>query len=195
MESSKTLSGSTPDDIESDLQRLEAGIRQLKVQYDMFFSGALPREPLELRASVERLIKRYSNAPIRKYATRFHFQALMGRFTTLTELWTKTLRSLEEGPRPAPGVSERASTDEHLVATCQVRDPLREEESLRLLHAKFLEVRQRTGGAARGLTFEGFVKGIVSNVERLREKARCDRVELRLVVRDRKVQIKARPGR
>ncbi len=195
MESTKPVAGSASADIEADIQRLEAGLRQLKVQYDMFFSGALKREPLELRAEVERLIKRYANAPIRKYATRFHFTSLATRFSTLSELWSKTLRSVEEAGRPVPAPAERPHAEEQLVAACHIRDPRGEEPSLRLLHAKFLEARKKAGAEPIPLSFEGFVEGIARNVARMKEKAGCDRVELRVIVRDRKVHLKARPGR
>lgn len=195
MESTKPAAGTASADVEADLQRLEAGLRQLKVQYDMFFSGALQREPLELRAEVERLIKRYANAPIRKYATRFHFNSLATRFSTLSELWAKTLRNVEEGGRPVPAPAERTHAEEQLVAACHIRDPQDDEASLRLLHAKFLEARKKAGAEPIRLSFEGFVEGIARNVARMKEKAGCDRIELRVIVRDRKVHLKARPGR
>jgi len=86
-------------ELEADIGRLEAGIRQLKIQYDMFFAGSIPKQPLELRAEIERLIKRYSNASIRKYSARFHFNSLVSRFNSMSELWAKTIRTLEEGER------------------------------------------------------------------------------------------------
>src|SRR5262245_47187030 len=181
--------------MESDLERLELGIRQLKIQYDMFFAGSLPRPPVELRTDIERLLKRYANAPIKRYATRFHFNSLVGRYNSLTELWSKTTRQREEGDRPAPALAERAGGDEQILARCSVANPKDEQESMKLLHSRFLEARRRTGDDAGKLSFESFVRGIQSQAGKLRDQSGCDRVELRLVIRDRKVQIKARPGR
>ena len=81
--------------VDSELERLQVGLRQLKVQYDMFFAGSLPRQPHELRADLERIIKRLSGHPIRKYSQRFHLASLVSRFNAMSELWTKTLRTLE----------------------------------------------------------------------------------------------------
>jgi hypothetical protein len=39
------------------------------------------------------------------------------------------------------------------------------------------------------------MRGVESQVQRLRRQAGCDQIELRLVVKDDKVQLKARPGR
>lgn len=182
-------------ELEADIARLEIGLKQLKVQYDMFFAGSVPRPPLELRAEIERLIKRYTNAPVRKYSARFHFNALVSRFNTMSELWAKTIRSLEEGERPAPAVADRAGRDEQLVARCTVQDPLLERDRLKALHARLVEARKQTGEKDGKLSFESFLKGISSQAGKLREKNGCDKVELRIIVKDRKVVVKARPGR
>ena len=188
------MTDAAPATIEADIARLESRIRQLKVQYDMFFNGAVQREPYELRADVEQLIKRYSNAPIRKYAQRFHFNSLVSRFNSLSELWTKTVRTLEEGDRPVPGILDRGRT-EKVLTTCRVKDPVKEQELLRFLHSRFLEARRKIGEENGRVTFKDFVRGVTSQTGRLRKKSGCEQVELRLVVVDRKVQLKARPGR
>ncbi len=181
--------------IEADIERLEAGIRQLKIQYDMFFAGAIPKQPLELRSELERLIKRYSNAPIRKYAHRFHFNSLATRFNSLAELWAKTLRGIEEGDRPTPTAPERPAAEEQILVRCRIQDPVQEQEVLKQLHARYLDARARLGGQNGKVSFEAFLKGIATQAERLRETSGCEQVELRLVLHERKVLLKARPGR
>jgi len=180
---------------EEDLERLEAGLRQLKIEYDMFFAGATPKPPIELRTAIERRIKQYSQSPFRKYASRFHFNSIVSKYNSFSELWAKMLRNVEEGDRPAPAVADRAGAGPRVMATCRVTDPGRDQESLRQLHARYLELRKKLGNADGKLSFESFVSGVASQAKKLREKAGCREVELRLVVEDRKVQLKARPGR
>jgi hypothetical protein len=180
--------------IDADLDKLQIGLRQLKIQYDMFFAGAVPRQPVELRTEMERAIKRLSSASIRKYAQRFQLNTLVSRYNSLSELWTKTLRTTEEGDRPSPGAGDRAGA-ERLLSTCKVQDPLREQESLKLLHARFVEAQRRAGESEDRVSFGAFVKGIASQTRRLRDKTGCEEIELRIVVQDRKVHLKARPGR
>ena len=180
--------------VDTELDRLQVGIRQLKVQYDMFFAGSLPRQPLELRSELERIIKRLSGHPIRKYSQRFHLNSLVSRFNAMSELWGKTLRSLEEGDRPAPSVADRVKS-ERLLTSCRVQDPVHEEASLKLLHTRFVEARKKAGEEDDGVSFRAFVQGIVSQTRRLKDKTGCEEIELRIVVQDRKVQLKARPGR
>ena len=182
-------------ELEADIVRLESGIRQLKIQYDMFFAGSIPKQPHELRLEIERLIKRYANAPIRKYSARFHFNSLVSRFNSLSELWSKTLRTLEEGDRPAPAVADRAGHGEQVVARCTVAETADERGNLKLLHARLLEARKKSGEGPGKLSFETFVKSVSAQAGKLREKTGCAKVELRVIVQDRKVVVKARPGR
>ncbi len=182
-------------ELEADLGRLESGIRQLKIQYDMFFAGSVPRQPLELRSELERIIRRHSSTPIRRYASRFHFNALVSRFNSLSELWAKTLRGLEEGDRPAPAVADRAGSSEQIVARCTLTDPAAERDVLKLLHARLLDARKKSGDATDKLSFDTFVLTISAQARKMREKTGCDKVDLRVIVTDRKVVVKARPGR
>jgi len=181
----------------ADIARLDAGIRQLKIQYDMFFNGAIKLPPRELHAEVEKTVKRYLNASIPQYAQRFHFQSLVSRFNSLSELWARNMRSQEEGYRvtPArlrPGASEPA---EDLLARCRVRDPSGDDGAMRELYQRFVAARQERGVSKKAPSFDKFVRGVAGHAERLRKSAGCDEIELRLVVEDDKVQLKARPGR
>jgi hypothetical protein len=182
-------------ELDADLGRLENGIRQLKIQYDMFFAGSVPRQPLELRSELEKIIRRHSATPIRRYASRFHFNALVSRFNSLSELWAKTLRVLEEGDRPAPAVADRAGNSEQLVARCTLKDPAAERDLLKLLHGQLLDARKKAGEPTDKLSFESFVLTISAQTRKMREKTGCDKVDLRVIVIDRKVTVKARPCR
>ena len=179
--------------IEAEMARLEANLRQLKIQYDMFFSGALPRAPHELRVDVERLIKRYSTTSMQKYAHRFRFNSLVSRFNSLSELWGKTIRTREEGERPVRAFAFRAG--ENVLTTCRIRDPIKEQELIRRLHARFLEARRKIESRNGKVSFESFFRVIASQAKNLRKKTRCDHIELRIIVEDKKVQLKARPGK
>lgn len=188
-----TLEDVSSPGIEADLERLEANLRHLKTQYDMFFAGALPKPPVELRSQFEQLIKRYSNAPIRKYAHRFHYNALVSRYNSLSEFWSKTLRSIEEGNKHAPAVPDRSQ--ERVLTTCRIHDPREERESIRVLHEHFLDARRKAGGQSGNISFESFLEGVSAQAQKLQEKTGCDEVELRVVVENRKVHLKARAGR
>jgi hypothetical protein len=46
-----------PSTIDRDLTRLEADLKQLEAEYNMFFAGRLPKPPWETRARVEAEVK------------------------------------------------------------------------------------------------------------------------------------------
>ena len=186
-----------PPDIDAELHKLELGIRQLKIQYDMFFAGSLKREPVELRADLDRAIKRHANAPNQKFADRFRLNALVSRYNSLTELWGKTLRAREEGSRPAAAVSETEhKPKEQLVERCRLQTGSGgDDPELRRLYNRYVEPRARVGGAKREVSYEKFLKGVSGEAARLQKQAGCAEIELRVVVHDDKVLLKARPGR
>jgi hypothetical protein len=179
--------------IRADIARLETGIRQLKIQYDMFFAGALPKEPYELRQSLQKLIRRNSNATIQRYADQYHFNTLVSRFNSLTELWGRTLREREEGERSSRAALEREMGQERVVGSCRVREVNADDVALRKLHARFQEARENAGNGNGQVPFEAFVRGIGKQAQRIREKSGCAEVDLRIVIADNQVQLKARP--
>jgi hypothetical protein len=138
-------------EIEADIARLDTGIRQLKIQYDMFFAGSLKLPPREAHASLAKLVNKHMNTSMTQYAQRFHFNALVSRYNSLSELWGKTVRSLEEGHRPAP-VNLRKSDREQLVAQCRVRDPRRDDEAMRELYKCFVDARRKIGTTQKSPT-------------------------------------------
>jgi hypothetical protein len=181
------------ESLAADFHRLDVGIRQLKVQYDMFFAGALPREPFELRAELERIVKRYATNPPGRYADQFRMNSLISRFNSMAELWNKRIRAHEGGDQRHAGLLDKFTIRERLLARARVRDPAQNEAEIRQLHQRFADASREHGGKAP--PFEKFASGIAAQTARLREKAGCAEIELRVVVRDDQVQVKARPGR
>lgn len=184
-----------PQELEADIARLEVGIRQLRVQYDMFFAGALKREPFELRARIEQLIKRYSQNPPGRYADRFRLNTLVSRFNSLSELWGKRVRSREEGSTRHQSFAESVGIRERLVARCRLQQADADDADLRRLHSRYVDAKRRSGlPEAKLPSYEAFARGVAAQTRRLRDSSGCDSIELRLIESDEAVQIKARPG-
>ena len=76
-----------PSEIQRDLMTLEAELKKLEAEYNMFFSGRAPRPPWETRARVEALVKRWDRGHIDTAAERFRFSTLQSRFQTFADLW------------------------------------------------------------------------------------------------------------
>ena len=63
-------------DIQRDLQQLAVDLKRLEGEYNMFFSGRLPRPPWETRGRVEAVIKRYDRGVRMGTGDRFRFDML-----------------------------------------------------------------------------------------------------------------------
>lgn len=178
---------------EQEIRRFEVALRELKVKYDQFLAGGLDREPIELRHEVESIIRRVSQAPPGKYAQRFHFNALVGRFNCFAERWGKAVRVHEEGDHRSANVAERLGLRERLLTRCVLSDPQRADQDLRRLHARFVEARARQGKGP--VPFDRFARGIAAQARMLQARHECGPIEVRLVETGDEVQIRARPGR
>lgn len=162
--------------IEESLNRIETGIRQLKLQYDMFFAGMAPRQPFEVRKELEILIKTLGNTAMQRFADRYRYNALASKYQTMVELWTKMIRAKEEGRlRPGiPGFVEPVRRPAGLQAAptpaaptakegrgaaaakgargapefykSRFSDPLAEHESFRVFYDRYIEANKMNGG-------------------------------------------------
>lgn len=82
--------------IDKQLGKLEDDIRRLKIDFDIFFNGAVKRAPLEARARLESQIKRLLDNRALSYAQRYKLNSMVSRFTSYRELWRRTLRAKGE---------------------------------------------------------------------------------------------------
>src|SRR4051812_29708817 len=117
-------------DVQKDLQALAAGLKQLEAEYNMFFSGRLPRPPWEARTRVASLVKKWDRGYIQSAMDRFQFDNLQRRFQTFVDLWDRGLRSREEGragpfAQPPPReIPREKPPDSKLVHVAAFRDPM-----------------------------------------------------------------------
>ncbi len=187
-------------ELERDLQILSAELRKLETEYTMFFAKKLPRPPLETRARVEKLLRRYDRAYIQSSADRFRLTTLQNRFSTFADLWDRAIRAREEGrpgpffhprveepppveaPKPAPPAS-----GEHVVC---VKDPASEREKLLSLYESLMEARRSTGNQ-EALPFHRFAQMVKTQVDKLHAAGSAE-VAFRVGIKDNKVTFTAR---
>jgi len=82
--------------IDKHIAKVEDDVRRLKIDFDIFFNGAVKRPPLEARARVESQIKRLMDNRAMSYAQRYKLNGLVSRYTSYRELWRRTLRAKGE---------------------------------------------------------------------------------------------------
>lgn len=180
--------------VEEELADLEHKMRQLKVRYDQFFYGNQKLPPSMLRSQVDHLVRKYANITLRGFAQRYRFNNLLFRYQSFSELWARKMRAQEEGDRPGLAARTRHEVVEKLVARARVADPKSNPDQLREIYDKFVETREQNGERKKSVSFDKFVRGVASQAAQLRKSSGCAEIELRLVVKNDQVQLKARPG-
>jgi hypothetical protein len=186
---------SDESDIKKDLMALEADLKRLEAEYNMFFAGRLPRPPWETRGRVQALIKRWDRGYIQGSGDRFRFETLQTRFQKFTELWDRGLRAREEG-RPGPFAqplpksrSKPAESDGKVVHVAAFRDPVNEMDKLHSLYDSLMEARRESGEGA--VPFHKFAALVKDQVSKLKETGTPE-VAFRIVVKDGRVNFTVR---
>ena len=177
-----------------ELEVLEAELKRLEAEYNMFFAGRLPRPPWETRGRVNALVKRLDRMRLQSYGDRFRFSSLQARFTAFIELWDRGLRAREEG-RPGPFAQPRPSTppparpQDRILCVTSMRDPLREIDKLHTLYDSLAEARRETGQDA--VPFHKFVELVRQQIGTLTQRG-AGEVAFRVAMKDGKVAFTAR---
>src|SRR5512136_155597 len=84
--------------IDEDLSQLERDIRQLKIEYDMYFGGGRKRPPTEIEWRIDLLVKRYSErGGDMKFGQRFRFTNLSQTYAKYKDVFRKRVAQREEG--------------------------------------------------------------------------------------------------
>jgi hypothetical protein len=185
-----------PTEIERGLQQLEVDLKRLEAEYNMYFSGRLPKPPWETRSRVEALVKQYDRAYIQNYGDRFRFMTLQSRYATFIDLWDRGLRAREEG-RPGPFAHKRPTTKEpepkkpedRILYVAAFRDPLREMDKLHDLYESLAEARREIG--EDNVPFHKFAELVKGQVKKLKSSGTLE-VAFRVAVKDGKVNFTAR---
>jgi hypothetical protein len=180
--------------LDRELQVLESDLRKLEGEYNMYFSGRLPRPPWETRSRVEAMVKRLDRGYIQNYGDRFRFTTLQSRFAAFVDLWDRGLRAREEG-RPGPfaqRVPEKkapARAEDRILFVAAFRDPMKEMDKLHDLYDTLRDAREELGEEA--VPFHKFTELVKNQVTKLK-KAGAPEVAFRVSVKDGKLNFTAR---
>jgi hypothetical protein len=185
-----------PTEIQRDLLTLEAELKRLEAEYNMFFSGRAKRPPLETRGRVEAMVKRWDRGHIDTAADRFRFQTLQARFQKFVDLWDRGLRAREEGrpgpfahPPPKAPPKKPEPPDSNAPYVTQFSDPMREMDKLHSLYDTLMDARRQIGDDV--VPFHRFAALVKDQVTKLRETGSPE-VAFRVTVKDGKVNFTVR---
>ena len=184
-------------EFERDIRNLEAELRKLEREYNMFFAGRRPKPPWDERKRVESLVRKYDRAALTSFAERFRFQTLQSRYAAFVDLWDRGLRAKEEGrpgpflkpARPEKGAGDGAKPADRVVHVATVADPIKEIRKVEELYERLVDAGRETGEAP--FPFHRFVQLVRSQVLKL-QQAGSREVAFRVALRDGHVTLTAR---
>ena len=178
-----------------DLDLLASDLKRLEGEYNMYFSGRLPRPPWETRNRVQALVKKWDRGYIQSAADRFQFDTLQRRFQTFVDLWDRGLRSREEGragpfAQPPPKVAPREpKPDVKVVHATAFQDPMREMDKLHSLYDSLMDARREMGEEI--VPFHRFAALVKDQVAKVRDTGASE-VAFRVTKTDGKVNFTVR---
>jgi hypothetical protein len=207
--------------IDEELAQLEKDIRQLKIEYEMFFGGGRKRPPTEIEWRIDLIIRRYAErGGDLKFNQRFRFSNLSQTYAKYKDVFRKRTAQREEGKvqrhfgaaakaieaerskTPTPlAVSQAAETAKSVAAATSLADhhpfsmicsePEKEGEKVDKLYDAFLQAKQRTGEETSKLTRAGFNEFVRKKTKDLQIQKNCRDVEYVVDVVDGQVKLKA----
>lgn len=179
------------DSVEEDIQSLEIKLGQLKREYDQYFLGTRPREPVMLAGEVRKLIAMLSNQAIRNTALKFRFSSLCSRYQAFNRQWQDTVRQMEQGTytrhrfraslhQGAPPSSGPGSAPSRGLAA---DDPD--------LFAAYAKARTECGQGVKNLSQDRLEAALRKQEAQLRKRYGDAEIRFRVVVEDGVAKVKA----
>ena len=189
------MSASPQENVADDLQQLDIKLKQVSFQYEQYFLGSRPREPVQLRGDVQKIVARYSNTGIQNTALRFRFNNLCAKFFALRRRWDQVVREMEEGTYQRhvfkANLRERDLADAKDGEAPAAREPAARSETD--LFDAYISARQSCGEDVAGLTRKNLDRLVEQQRTAIREKYGCEDVRFRVAVENGRTKLKATP--
>jgi hypothetical protein len=195
--------------IDEDLSQLERDIRQLKIEYDMYFGGGRKRPPTEIEWRIDLLVKRYGErGGDMKFGQRFRFGNLAQTYAKYKDIFRKRLANREEGKvqrhfgaaakaieaeraRAQAAATAAASAEAGKVFRVVCTAPEQEADKVEQLYEAFVRAKQEAGEAMGKMTRAGFNEFVRKKTKDLQKEKNCHEVEYVVETIDGQVKLKA----
>lgn len=199
--------------VDEELSQLENSIRQLKIEYDVYFGGGSGKPPADTEWRVNALLKKYSDGKGMNFSQRFRFNTLQQKFALYNSLWQQKLKIKEEGYRrpqdAALGIAGMRIEEEQAAAVALAKKRKTEEEqgpfktalsdvhgdgeAVKKLYDAMIDARTKAGDAnAKSATLESFKHFVAKKTEQIRKDYGCHSVEYSVEMEGGQVRLKAK---
>jgi hypothetical protein len=197
--------------IDEELAQMERDIRQLKIEYDMYFGGGRKRPPTEVEWRIELLVKRYAERTGElKFGQRFRFNNLTQTYAKYKDVFRKRMAQREEGKvdrhfgaaakaieaeraRAQAGRKETpaAASSEAKAFRVLCSEPEKESQKVDQLFEAFVQAKKQAGEETAKITRAGFNEFVRKKTKDLQTNKNCRDVEYVVETVNGQVKLKA----
>lgn len=202
--------------VDEELGQLDREIRQLKIEYEMYFGGGRKRPPTDIIWRIEQIIKKHGDRGGQlNFSQRFRLNNLIQTYAKYQEMFRKRLKAKEEGTvqrhfgaaaraveaeraksHPAEPQPDLAGEEQPAAAragsySTWFSDPAKEKDKVEELFGVLLSAKRKAGESTDALNFEGFQQFVKKKTAELKKKGKGD-VEYTVSVEGGHVKLKAK---
>lgn len=180
-----------------DLTLLDQQLKELITRYEQYFVGLEKREPLQLLATVEKLVRSYAGTPINNTMYKHKYTMLVARLNTYREHWNRILRLIEEGKYSRDRficdlhTRQKGSKPHHADVDEEGQHLPQHPTELDRIFSELREARKACKLRVDKLTRELVADTLEKNKAALAAKLGTDDIAFRVVIEDGKPKIKA----
>jgi hypothetical protein len=181
--------------LDEEIEILDRKLGQLKREFEQYFLGTRPREPVLLKAEVYKKVAFLSQQPIQNTALRFRFGTICSRYQSMRRQWEEILRKIEAGTYERHQFKAKLHERERNVepenekplAAATPAPPARDD-----VFEAYLSARRECGQSVKGLTREKLDAVLEKQRADLRKRFGDDtKFRFRVVVEDGQARVKA----
>ena len=199
--------------VDEELSLLENSIRQLKIEYDVYFGGGSKKPPADTEWRVNSLLKKFSDGKGMNFSQRFRYNSLQQKFALYNSLWQQKLKIKEEGyRRPQDAVlgiagmrideqqaaaealaKKRHGAEDEGAFRTALSDVNTDHEQLKKLYDAMIAARSTAGDVnAKAASIDSFKAFVAKKTEQIRKDYGCHAVEYSVEMEDGQVKLKAK---
>ncbi len=188
----------------SRLDEFEKRMFVLKIEYEKFFSGLDPIEPLKERESLRRVLRELMRENINNTRQKHKLRTLRARWGSMEYYWQRNLYMIERGTHPKmnfrANARERQRRDAEMKAEerRQARKRLspqqREDAAYQKVYDRYIEARGKCGQST-DLEYDSIRDALKKQIRTIKSRYNCDSVKFRVTIENGKAKVKALPQR
>lgn len=177
--------------IAEDLPQIERLLGDLITKYEQYFIGLEKREPLQMLADVEKLVRRYAGTPINNTMYKHKYNMLVARLNTYREHWNRILRLIEEGRYSRDRFISDLHQRQHAAPSREGAARQPQDKELDRIYHEYREARLSCNLPVDTLNRDRIAATIKKNKPFLAARLGTEDITYRVVVENGKPKIKA----